>query len=94
LSPVAPHLLLVDRLCASRGRGPHTRRTDTAKLRILAYLSGRGQWGQMLLPPGADNASYAWLGSANVAASVYFYKEQERPLRCRPIVLPRPMAGL
>ena len=42
-----------------RGHGPHTRRTDATKQRTVAYLSGRGQWQQMLLPPGADNCSYA-----------------------------------
>jgi len=33
-----------------RGHGPHTRRTDAAKQRTVAYLSGRGQRGQMFLP--------------------------------------------
>ena len=42
-----------------RGRGPHTRRTDAAKQRTVAYLSGRGEWAQMFLLPGADNPSYA-----------------------------------
>ena len=31
------------------GHGPHTRRTDAAKQRTVAYLSGRGHWGQMFL---------------------------------------------
>jgi len=31
------------------GRGPHTRRTDAAKQRTEAYLSGREQQGQMFL---------------------------------------------
>ena len=32
---------------------------DAAKQRTVAYLSGRGQQGQMFLPPGADNPTYA-----------------------------------
>ena len=43
LSPVAARLLSVDRLLLHGGRGPHTRRTDTAKQRTVAYLSGRGR---------------------------------------------------
>ena len=41
-----------------RGHGPHTRCTDAAKQRTVAYLSGRGQQQQMFLPPGNDNPSY------------------------------------
>jgi len=58
-------------------------RTDAAKQRTVAYLSGRGQRRQMFLPPGADNPSYARSGSAHAAASVCLYREQERPLTCR-----------
>jgi len=36
-----------------RGRGPHSRCTDAAKQRTLAYLSGMGQ--QMFLPPGTTS---------------------------------------
>jgi len=68
------------------GRGPHTRHTDTTKHRTVAYLSGMGQRWQMFLPPGADNPSYAQPGSANAAASVCLYREQERPLRFQPII--------
>ena len=35
-----------------------------------------------------------WPGSANAAASVCLYSEQERSLTCRPIVRPRLTAGL
>ena len=82
------------------GRGTHTRHTDAAKQRTVAYVSGRvqrrqkHQRRQMFLPPGADNLSYARPGSAHAAASVCLYREQERPLRCRPIVWPHPTAGL
>jgi len=38
------------------GYDPHSRCTDAAKQRAVAYLSGRGQ---MFLQPGADNPSYA-----------------------------------
>jgi len=48
----------------------------------------------MFLSPGANNPSYARPGSANAAASVCLYREQERPLRCRPIVWPHPAVGL
>jgi len=43
LSPVAPRLLSVDRLLLHGGRGPHSRCTDAAKQRTVAYLSGRGR---------------------------------------------------
>ena len=45
---------------------------------------------------GADNPSYVlhWPGSANAAASVCLYSEQERSLTCRPIVRSRLTAGL
>ena len=44
------------------------------------YLSGKGQRGQMFLPPGADNPSYALHrpGSANSAASVGLYIRNEK----------------
>jgi len=55
LSLVAPFLLSADRLFVHRGRGPHTRRTDTAKKRTVVYLSSRGQREQMFRPLHTDN---------------------------------------
>ena len=50
----------------------------------------------MFLPPGTDNPSYA-TASARQCKCGHFsllYREQERALRCRPIVRTHPTAGL
>ena len=62
----------------------------------MASLSVRGKRGQMFLPPGADNPSYA-TASARQCKCGHFsllYREQERAVRCRPIVRTHPTAGL
>ena len=78
--------------------GLHTRCTDAPKQKdsgiSVAYLSGRGERRQMFLPPGADDPSYARPSSAHEAASVFLYRERERPLQCRRIVWPCPTVGL
>jgi len=69
---------------------------DAAKQRTVVYPRGRGQQRQMFLPPGGDNPSYA-IASAQQCKRGRFsllYREQERALRSRPIVRPRPTAGL
>ena len=48
----------------------------------------------MFLLPATGNPSYTQPGSAHAAASVCLYREQERPLRCRPIIRLHPTAGL
>ena len=79
-----------------RGCGPHTRCTDTAKQKTVAYLSGRGQRRQMFQPRALITLVMPlhWPGSANVATSVCLYREQQRALRFRPIVWLHQMAGL
>ena len=64
--------------------------SDATKQRTVAYLSGRGQHRALttlVTPPH-------WPSCANATASVCLYREQERPLICRPIVWPHPTAGL
>jgi len=79
-----------------RGHGPYTRRTDAAKQRTVAYLSGMGQRQQMFLLPALMTIVMPLHrpGSANVAASVCLYRERERALRFWLIVRPYPTAGL
>ena len=81
-----------------RSRGPYTRRTNAAKQRTVAYTSGRGQRRQMFLLLGAPLITLVmplhWPESANMATSVCLYREQERSLRCRPIIRPRVTMGL
>ena len=77
--------------------GPLTRCRDAAKQWTVVYLSGKGQRGQMFLPPGADNPSYATASARQCKFGRFswpLYKEWERSLRCRPIVQPCLMAGL
>ena len=77
MSPVAPHLLSVDRLLLHGGRGPHSRRTDAdaATQRTVAYLSSRGRGNRcfcryelitIVMPLSRP-------GSAKTAASVCLY---------------------
>jgi len=95
--PTAPRLLSVIPCLLDHGHGPDTRCTDTAKQRTaLAYLSGRGQRELMFLPPGADNPTYttASVRQCKWGSFSLLYREQERALRCRPIVRLCPTAGL
>jgi len=69
-----------------RSHRPHTSLyawTDAAKQRTMVYLSGRGQRGQMFLPPGTDNPSYATVSSLQCKCghfSLPLYRKQERSL--------------
>ena len=69
-----------------RSHRPHTSLyawTDAAKQRAMVYLSGRGQRGQMFLPPGTDNPSYATVSSLQCKCghfSLPLYRKQERSL--------------
>jgi len=87
-----------------RGCGPHTRCTDTAKQKTVAYLSGRGrQRRQMFLPRALITLVMPlhWPGSANAATSVCLYREQEHwdfgqssgCIRWRAWGLPYPASG-
>jgi len=76
LSSVAPCLLSVDGLFAS------PRRTDAAKQRTVAYLSGRGQRGQMFRP-WVLITSYTTASARQCKCgrfSLPLYSKQERPL--------------
>ena len=66
-----------------RSHGPHARCTDSAKQRTVAYLSGRGQWGQMFLLQRTDNPSYSTASAWQCKCgrfSLPLYRKQERSL--------------
>jgi len=63
-------------------------------VRDNCHLSLHACYQQMFLLPATSNPSYTQPGSAHAAASVCLYREQERPLRCRPIIRLHPTAGL
>jgi len=91
------------------GRGPHTRRTDAMKQRTVAYLSERGQMFLQpgTDNPSYATASARQCKCAPFSVCLYIRNKKDhsswhvradikfvdRP-QCRPIIRPRPTAGL